>query len=337
MAQLRDMGAEFVTYERRKYPKLPDERYEHSLEITLPSRPKQPLVVRYVELDEKNLGSERGRVRRIYLLTEDGEKFNLLAISTLPPEILIRKQLARWSVQENQLKHEVERWGINQLDGRTVEPYPPDAIIPNPDRRRIEHKLRLACIGEGEALRRLFGSVALDAEDPRRERFERDRALTVERQKELGALRAKVPPRAPLEQTSLAGKLSRHKQMYKRVLDTIRVALANAESELAVRLAIHLERPREAKKITYQLVLCTGHCDSTAARYRRRADAFGLATRTNGIHILPAPDQSPSALPAGRSAGQATTAFSTQERLRSLTNAVRTVGKRRDKPAERKE
>jgi hypothetical protein len=29
------------------------------------------------------------------------------------------------------LKHQVERWGINHLDGRRVEEYPPDAIIPN--------------------------------------------------------------------------------------------------------------------------------------------------------------------------------------------------------------
>ena len=35
---------------------------------------------------------------------------------------------------------------MNQLDGRSVELYPPGTIIPNPARRRLEHALRLGDI-----------------------------------------------------------------------------------------------------------------------------------------------------------------------------------------------
>jgi hypothetical protein len=45
--------------------------------------------------------------------------------------------------QENGFHHGVERWGINQLDGRKVDDYPPDAIIPNPARGRLDRALRL--------------------------------------------------------------------------------------------------------------------------------------------------------------------------------------------------
>ena len=47
-----------------------------------------------------------------------------------------------------------------------------------------------------------------------------------------------------MSETSLAGKLQRHRPEYKCVVDTLRIGLANAESELAVRLAPHLNRPR---------------------------------------------------------------------------------------------
>ena len=41
------------------------------------------------------------------------------------------------------------------LDGRSVEPYPPGTIIPNPARRRLDRALRLARVAEGDARRAL--------------------------------------------------------------------------------------------------------------------------------------------------------------------------------------
>ena len=55
--------------------------------------------------------------------------------------------------------------------------------------------------------------------------------------------RPHVPKRAPVKDTSLAGKLVRHVGSYKTTIDTLRVALANAESELAARLASTRTRP----------------------------------------------------------------------------------------------
>ncbi|MGC3998586.1 MAG: hypothetical protein QM767_14430 [Anaeromyxobacter sp.] len=85
-----------------------------------------------MEAPQKNLGRERGRVRRIAMLTEDGAQVNVLAVSELPAATLIRGLVARWGRQgEPASKYEVERWGINHLDGRRVEEYPPtDTLIP---------------------------------------------------------------------------------------------------------------------------------------------------------------------------------------------------------------
>lgn len=255
MAELRDEGAEFVTYERKPYPELGATEFKQSLTITLASQPRRPIRIAYTEAPQKNLRAGRGRVRRISLLTEEGAQVNLLAVSELSAETLIRGHLARWGRQENQFKHGVERWGINHLDGRRVEEYPPDALVPNPERRRIDRLLKLSHTTEGEAWRRW---ARLEPDDPGREQAKREIDRAMERQRDLTALRAKVPAVAPVSETPLAGKLRRHQLGYKNVLDTLRIALSNLESDLAVLLARHLDRPREVKKLIATLFAAPG-------------------------------------------------------------------------------
>lgn len=267
LAGLRDLGGSFVTYERKPYAPLATSEFTKRLTIVLPSRPREPIVIRYTEAPDKNLRKGRGRVRRIALLTEEGAQINLLTDSKAPADELIRKHLARWGNQENQLKHGVERWGMNQLDGRQVEPYPPDAIIPNPDRRRTEHKIALARAAEGKARCQL---AELASDDPRRKRALEDIERAVARRVELEALRPSLPKRAPVKETSLAGKLQRHHTEYKDVLDTLRIACANIEADLATAIAHHLERPREAKKVIANLFAATATVRLGASTWRVR-------------------------------------------------------------------
>jgi len=133
--------------------------------------------------------------RRRRPVFDGGGAYPELAVSKLPAEALIPGRLARWGLQENQLKR-VERWGINQLDSRRVQEYPPDALIPNPGRRRLERVLKLAHTAEGEAWRR-WGR--LEPDDPARDEARRDIDRAMERQRELMALRATVPAAAKVE------------------------------------------------------------------------------------------------------------------------------------------
>jgi len=255
MAELRNAGAEFVTYERKPYRELGATEFKESLLLAQASDPRRPVRVAYTEAPQKNLRFGRGRVRRIAMLMEDGQQVNLLAVSDLPAEALIRTQLARWGLQENQLKHGVERWGINHLDGRRVEDYPPDALVPNPARRRLERVLKLSHTAEGEAWRKFMRAAP---DDPLRAKYEQDARAAMERQRDLMAQRATVPAVAKVSETPLAGRLRRHEQGYKNVLDTLRIALANLESDLAVLLAKHMDRPREAKKLLATLFASPG-------------------------------------------------------------------------------
>jgi hypothetical protein len=72
------------------------------------------------------------------------------------------------------------------------------------------------------------------------------------------ALRATVPAVAPMSETPLAGKLRRHELGYKNVLDALRTTLADLESDFAVLLAKHMDRPREAKKLLATLFAAPG-------------------------------------------------------------------------------
>ena len=198
---------------------------------------------------------------------------SFLASSRETAERLVAIQWGRWC-QENGFKHGVERWGINQLDGRRVEQYPPGTLIPNPARRLIDRAMRITRINEGNALRKL---ARLDATDERREAVEQDLAEAIALQDWIAEVRPFVKDKAPIEHTNLAGRLVRHTGELKEVVDTLRIACANAESELAALVAPHLVRPREAKKVVANLLKAPGRIDVTADGIRVR-----LAPAANG-------------------------------------------------------
>ncbi|MCX5738586.1 MAG: hypothetical protein NTZ61_08850, partial [Proteobacteria bacterium] len=246
LAELRELGFELVTYERRPFPLLSEAAFDATAVLD-----GERVAIHDARI---NLGRGRGRVRRISIRFGDGRQMNLVAVSDQPAQRLIDVMRGRWN-QENAFKHGAERWGINQLDGRMTVPYPPDTVIPNPARRRLDRALRLAKVREGEARREL---ARLASEHPRRARYEREIDAALGQQAELEALRPTTPKRAPLEETELAGKLVQHTPEYKLTIDTVRIACANSESDLAGELAPHLAKPAEAKRVLRNLLAAPG-------------------------------------------------------------------------------
>jgi hypothetical protein len=227
---------------------------------------------------------------------EDGHQVNLLASSTEPAERLVGIMLGRWC-QENGFKHGVERWGINQLDGRKIADYDPNSVIPNPARRRLDRELSLARLEEGRARREL---AHLKEDSPRYEqhyeRWHKRLEDAMNRQLDLEALRPSTPTHAPLEETELAGKLVYHPGNYKAVMDTIRIVCANAESDLAYTLAPYLRKPREAKKALANLFKAPGsvrvehdrilvHLDPAGTRSEKKA-FDGLLEELDAWHLV---------------------------------------------------
>lgn len=276
MAHLRNEGFEFITYERAPYQQLPRASFEHEFNF-------DGERITYVEDRDKNLRGGRGRVRRICARMADEHQVNVIAISKDEPEAVLRLLFRRWARQEKQFKHEVQRWGINQLDGRGVEPYPPGTVIPNPARRRLDRAIEISRDAEGELLRELS---RLDAKDNKRERLEAEVVRQRELQEQLLAQRPATPLRAAIEDTELAGKLVHHQPNYKLTLDTLRILLANAESELATRLGPHLARPAEAKKTLANLLVAPGTVRLTRRRVTITLQPAGTARELDAFKHL---------------------------------------------------
>ena len=247
LADLRDAGFELVTYERKPYPLLApsafDITFEHDGE-------------RFEASDTNtNLGGGHGRVRRVALRGADGRQVNLLAFGELSAYELYVILRGRW-VQENGFHHQVHRWGINQLDGRRTKPVDPDTVVPNPARRRLDRNVRLARVTAGLARNELANRPE---DDPRRKHWDAILRRALGREQDLLALRPSTPKHASLHETELAGKLVRHNGDYKMALDSVRIACANAESDLAAILAEHMALPAEAKKLLTNILRAPGH------------------------------------------------------------------------------
>ena len=299
LAELRDARIEFVTYERAPYPAIAATAFDRTVVV-------RGDTYQLHESRHKNLGDKRGRIRRIALRTPDGKQINLVAISTAPAEQLVAILLGaaapkipsgRWQ-QENAFHHGNTRWGINQLDDRTVEPYPPGTIIPNPARRRLDRSLRLARVAEGDARRKLASTQPALGE-LRRAAVIQDLAEAMELQRDLEALRPETPTHAPVEETVLAGKLVRHTAQLKIIGDVIRVVCANVESDLAALLASHLDRPREAKKVLANIFAAPGRVSVTKqAIHIRLAPAANPAERVAIEYFFTAINQRDLILPS---------------------------------------
>ena len=275
LVALRDADFEWVTYERKPYPLLASSGFDltfiHDGETLDASDGRT------------NLGGGRGRLRPSRCVGRTGDRINLLAAGTLPVAELYAILRGRW-VQENGFHHQVHRWGINRLDGRTTVPYDPDAEIPNPARRRLDRDVRLARVTAGLARNQL---AALPKDEPRRAGWEAILRRASDRESALLALRPATPTHAALRDTELADKLVRHPDEYKMALDTIRIACANAESDLAALLADAMALPREAKKLLANVLRAPGHVIAGKSVITVRLSPAGNGSERDAItHLL---------------------------------------------------
>lgn len=181
------------------------------------------------------------------------------------------------------LKHGNERWGINQLDCRKTSKYPPGHVIVNPARRRLEQALFITRDREGTLRRQL---AHLKGGSPRRNALKIELAENLAMQKKLEAERKDTPKHAFLKDTELADKLVYIDTTYKALLDTIRIACINAESDLADVLRESLARPKEAKKVLANLFKATGSIRNTDHSVIVTLDMVGTDDERDAVERL---------------------------------------------------
>ena len=246
LSELRDANFEFVAYEKKPYPTLPQACFRRSF-ILGDER------IFWFEM-RKNLGRGRGRIRRIALRLPDGHQINLLAHSRASAAELAAIMSGRWC-QENAFHHGARRWGLNQLDSRSFTPFPEDVVIPSPLRRRLDYSIDILREVEGRLRRKLARSPQPDV----RAALEKELSKNLKQQQRLEARRPSLDTHCTVKQAGLHGTLMFHDEDYKTVIDTIRTACVNAEADLAAELAATSRRPREAKRLLQNVFSAPGH------------------------------------------------------------------------------
>lgn len=273
MAELRDHSFEFVVYEKKPYRHLPRKLFRKSFLL-------DGVRLRWHERGA-NLGDGRGRVRRIALRLPDGHQLNLLAHSTASAEALITIMTGRWN-QENAFKHGVERWGLNQLDGRTFKPFDADFVISSPDRRRLDASLAALREAEGQLHRKLLRVTRPE----RRVELKQVLARNLEKQRALEKKRPDFPTHCSVEEAGLHGELMHQKDEYKAVIDTIRTACINVEADLATKLAPAMSRPREAKRLLRNFFSASGELRVTDKSIEVTLDVAGTKNERDALAAL---------------------------------------------------
>jgi hypothetical protein len=273
MAQLRDADFEFVAYEKKPYRLLPKKLFRERLVF-------DGQRLRWYET-RANLGDGRGRIRRLCLRLPDGHQLNLLAHSDASAPTLITIMAGRWN-QENAFHHGVQRWGLNQLDGRSFKPFDADVVIPSPARRRLDASLAVLREAEGQLHRKLLRVTRFEL----RAELELELAANLTKQRTLEERRPNFPTHCTVEEAGLHGELMRHEDEYKAVVDTIRTACINAEADLAAELAPTMSRPREAKRLLRNFFSAPGALRVTANSIEVVLDVAATAEERSALDAL---------------------------------------------------
>ena len=287
MTELRDLPegeVDFLTYERAPYHKHGRIYFErHGTRVALPDPERDDKTQNLWVVDAgKNLGGGRGRVRRLSVLMEDDTQINVLTSSADEAGWLVLSMFRRW-VQENAFKHGGERWGFDQLDGRQVETYPDGTLIPNPYRKGLE-KLKSRHTKIEASLRCRL--ARLKRADPKAQQLRDEIKEEMKYQEHLAEELRKAPLHLPIEKTHLRGKLFRHTSEYKQLIDTIRIACARAESDLASLLRPNLSTPDEAKKVLANIFKAHGNLHVTEDSILLSLDAAGNEAELHAMRVL---------------------------------------------------
>lgn len=204
-------------------------------------------------LDDRNVRLMKGRLglRQVTRLSPDGAHQTTVVTSRrdLPAVHVAYRMFERWR-QENFFKYGREEYLIDALVDYTVEPADRDRLVPNPERRKLDDRLREARAKLSE-LQQDYGAAALRNPEQRRPTMRGfkiahgkvGRAIKT-LQKRIADLRSRkraLPARVPVSQArpDEIVKLSTER---KHLTNLIKMAAYQAESDL-----LALVRPRYAR------------------------------------------------------------------------------------------
>ncbi|MGH9008561.1 MAG: putative transposase [Acidimicrobiia bacterium] len=254
----------FITYQRAN-PNLPKEAFSRK-ETRFEGR-----RVRFFLAEDTVKVGKTGPWRRVVIRTKDGHQTPILTNlgAEVGPARIACLMLARWR-QENVFKYMGEHHGLDQLLGYGADPADPDALIPNPQRRRLDRQIaerrkelakRKATLGDAlleepkansrsaHGLKIAQGGVVGELR-----RLEADIDQLV-------AARKALPTRVPVAESGTGREVMRLE--HKAIVDRIKISAYNAEEWMLDRLIRHYPNHHDARDLLRSFAELSGEIRTT--------------------------------------------------------------------------
>ncbi len=263
-AWLTEQGIGFITYQRGNPALLPEafSRKETRFEGRR---------VRFFLAEDTVTVGGTGPWRRVVIRTKDGHQTPIL--TNLGAEVGAARvaclMVARWR-QENVFKYMGEHHGLDQLISYGADPADPDALIPNPQRRRLDGQIAERR-NELAKLKAALGDALL--EEPRGNsrsahglKIAQGGIVGQLRRLEddidqLIAARKRLPARVAIADSGTGREVMRLE--HKAIVDRIKIAAYNAEEWLLDRLIRHYPNPHDARDLLRSFAELPGEIHTT--------------------------------------------------------------------------
>lgn len=263
-AWLTAQGIGFITYQRGS-PALPAEAFSRK-ETRFEGR-----RVRFFLAEDTVTVGGTGPWRRVVIRTKDGHQTPIL--TNLGAEVGAARvaclMVARWR-QENVFKYMGEHHGLDQLISYGADPADPDALIPNPQRRRLDGQIAERR-NELAKLKAALGDALL--EEPRGNsrsahglKIAQGGIVGQLRRLEddidqLIAARKRLPARVAIADSGTGREVMRLE--HKAIVDRIKISAYNAEEWLLDRLIRHYPNPHDARDLLRSFAELPGEIHTT--------------------------------------------------------------------------
>jgi len=262
-AWLPEQRVGFVTYQRGE-PKLPETAFVRR-ETRFEGR-----RVRLWLAEDRAWVNGRGPWRRIVVRRRDGRQIPILTNldAGTGPARIVCLMFARWR-QENLFKYMGQHHGLDQLISYGAEPADPDALIPNPQRRRLDRQVS-DMRKQAAKLKADLGGAVLNEE-----RRNSVQGLKIAQRGAVGRLRAlergirqatKQRDALPKHVTIAASGTGREVLAceHKSIVDRIKISAYNAEEWLLERLQPHYPNPNDVRDLLRSFAELSGRMRTTA-------------------------------------------------------------------------
>jgi transposase-like protein len=240
-ARLKARNVDVITYRKGKSDPLPSDYFQQVTGRVEGRKVTYKLHEMSVRMGKTKVRTPQGDLvdfwmREVTVLRSDGEHQTrvLTTRQDLTAVEVLRRMFNRWR-QENFFKYMRQEYAIDGLVEYTIEPMSPDVTKPNPDRKVIEKKLRVAK-SELAKMEKEYGSAAIENKEAARPtmrgfkiangKLGKDIQAARKRIEKLNTQRKALPKRVP------ATDLERTSESCKMVTDAIKMTAYQIESDL---------------------------------------------------------------------------------------------------------